>query len=278
VTNPVNPKIWAPVKGVPPGVQWVETSVLMIDADYQRCIATTRSQTLIARIAAGFDWRLCWPLMVSDRDGQKYVVDGQHRLMAARMRGDIAHMPCLVTNFENLAEEAALFVTANRKRIAASRIDTFRAAVLAGDKNAIVVDRLVREAGLRVAAQREIQAGKTGAIFCITPLFTGVRKYGAGVTSAALNAVASIGRDQAMRVQSNLIQGLLLLFSSPPADFDPDRLEDILPRYTVEEWSTHPDVALYGTNNGGTHSAMRRTLIAEMADYGADVPECSFSA
>jgi hypothetical protein len=51
------------------------------------------SQALIRQIARHWDWDLCLPLVVSRRaDGSLYVIDGQHRLAAARIRGDIDHL------------------------------------------------------------------------------------------------------------------------------------------------------------------------------------------
>ena len=82
-----------PPAGQLPVLQYCMPAQLAVDAAYQRSIETQESQRLIARIARGWDWRLCQPLVVSLRaDRQLYVVDGQHRLEAARLRGDIPHL------------------------------------------------------------------------------------------------------------------------------------------------------------------------------------------
>jgi ParB-like chromosome segregation protein Spo0J len=45
------------------------------------------------------------------------VVDGQHRLAAATLRGDIAHLPCVITSLmPTLGDEAAAFVALNQNR------------------------------------------------------------------------------------------------------------------------------------------------------------------
>jgi ParB-like chromosome segregation protein Spo0J len=64
-----------------------------------------------------WDWSLCQPLAVAKRDdGGLMVVDGQHRLEAARLRGDIEDLPCVVTAYRNAGDEAAAFVALNQQR------------------------------------------------------------------------------------------------------------------------------------------------------------------
>ena len=80
-----------PARGQLPALQWCLIEQLQIDEGYQRGIEEGGSQSLIRRIAQGWDWRLCQVLVVARREeGGLFVVDGQHRLAAARMRGGIA--------------------------------------------------------------------------------------------------------------------------------------------------------------------------------------------
>jgi hypothetical protein len=95
----VNPQL-----GSPPSLEFRTLAELKVDDTYQRSLETDPSQRLIRRIAQFWDWGLCQPLAVARRqDGSLMVVDGQHRLAAATLRGDIAHLPCVITSYANTA-------------------------------------------------------------------------------------------------------------------------------------------------------------------------------
>lgn len=64
-------------------VAFLPTGHLRIDPSYQRDVNEPR----IKRMAAAWDDRRADTLTVSARDGSFYVLDGQHRLLAARMAG-----------------------------------------------------------------------------------------------------------------------------------------------------------------------------------------------
>lgn len=105
-----------PLLGTPPSVEFVAISELMVDEAYQRSIESTASRSLIVDIARHWDWRLCMPLVVSRRETGKFVIDGQHRLAAARMRPDIPYLPCCIASYAGSADEARMFIAANRTR------------------------------------------------------------------------------------------------------------------------------------------------------------------
>jgi hypothetical protein len=113
------------------------------------CGRQPASQRLIQAIAAKWDWRLCTPLLVASRDGGLYIIDGQHRWEAAKLRGDIPFLPCAVGNYTGSAEEAALFVAANRHRVRVNPLDMWRAAIAAGDEATVTIERLVAGAACR---------------------------------------------------------------------------------------------------------------------------------
>ena len=88
-----------PMRGMRPSLEFRPIPDLHIDPTYQRSIDTAPSQTLIRRIAVHWDWGLCQPLTVAKRDdGMLYVIDGQHRLAAAKARHDIYDLPCVVVS------------------------------------------------------------------------------------------------------------------------------------------------------------------------------------
>ena len=120
----------APAKGSLPVLQYLTPGQLQVDASYQRSIENGQSRSLIARIAKDWNWDLCQVLVVSRRGDQGlFVVDGQHRLQAAKMRGDIGQLPCVVATYASAQEEAAIFAQLNRQRTPLKALDIFKAAL-----------------------------------------------------------------------------------------------------------------------------------------------------
>lgn len=155
-----------PAIGKPLAVELIPPADLSIDAAYQRSIDNRASQRQIDRMRRQWDWRLCVPLMVSRRPDGLYVIDGQRRMTAAQRRGDIPYLPCLVGKYDSIADEAAIFVEANSTPQKVHRVDAWRAAVLAGDANALAVDRVVRAAGLELVptSLNGLRAGQINAL------------------------------------------------------------------------------------------------------------------
>ena len=249
-----------PAVGAPLAVQFIAVEALEIDRTYQRSVETRAAQRLIGQIAADWDWRLCVPLLVSNRDGRLFVIDGQHRLSAAKLRGDIPHLPCAVSSFASAGEEAALFIRANRKRRVVNKVDDFRAAVAGGDEQAITINRLVCEAGLTIAETPNPHAFRPGDIACVSGLHTALKHHGPAILSAVLTQMGEAFAGQKMTYGGVLVGGLLKIFASPPPDFDPDRLTEALKTETADEWGEHP---LVEDERGGAQrsSALRRAVL-----------------
>lgn len=252
-------KAFAPPIGVPPSIEWMPVGRLSIDAEYQRSTDNDASQRLIKSIAANFDWRLCAPLVVSRRpDGTLAVIDGQHRTLAARRRGDIPHLPCCVFSYSGPEEEAKMFIAANRARKPMNRLDDFHAALAAGDDQALEIQRLVHDAGLRVTRNTASAAWKPGEIAFTASISSTLRKYGPGIVSAALTNIAEAFPDQKVVHSGSIFSGLVKVLTSPPADFDPDRLFQALLRYSADEWGSF----VTGLKGGETRAtAIRDALL-----------------
>lgn len=97
-------------------------------ASYQRPV----DKQNVNNIASEFDMNKCQFLTVSYRDDVFYVIDGQHRLEAARLRG-IKTLPCII--FEGLTEkqEARMFATQHINVKKLHPISTYNANLVNGD-------------------------------------------------------------------------------------------------------------------------------------------------
>jgi len=108
---------------------------LLVDHTYQRSEAGPSNTR---RIAQDFKWNRFAVVSVSRRDdGSLWILNGQQRCCAARKRGGITHVPCIVYDTHgSIAEaqkqeaDAYLFLNTNVRRVTAT--SKFYAAVIAG--------------------------------------------------------------------------------------------------------------------------------------------------
>lgn len=231
-TGPGRKRSYGRPLGVPPTIEWVAVDCLLIDPDYQRSIESSSSRRLIASIAARWDWRLCMPLAVSRRAAGKFVIDGQHRLAAAKLRGDLPHLPCCVAEYESLADEAGMFVAANRARRAISRLDDFHAALVAGDEDAIEVDRMIKAAGLRVARMTGKGCWVPGEVSFTSSVASSIIRHGSGPASNALAILSTSFADQVLTNGASIFVALCILQSK----FSPEHLQACIERRSMEDW------------------------------------------
>jgi hypothetical protein len=198
-----------PIVGPLPVLQYCAPEQLLIDETYQRSLECETSQALIRRIAASWDWGLCQPLFVARRsDGGLYVVDGQHRLAGAVLRGDIAQLPCVVTHFDGAEQEAAAFVALNQQRRPLSALDLFKAALTSGDPAALRIKDALDEAGLKLSNHASNNLMKPGHVCNIGGLQRCERMMGQQVLTLALKVLAQAYPQQVLRYAGSIFPGI----------------------------------------------------------------------
>lgn len=195
--------------GVLPTLQYVLPKQLEIDAKYQRSLDSEQSQQLVRAIAQHWNWDLCQPLVVARRpDGKLYVIDGQHRLAAARLRKDIPQLPAVVVQYDCIEDEAASFVLLNQQRKPLTKLDLFKAAVASGDTMASAIVDAMDEAGLRLAPHSNYTAWKPGMVSNIGGIEACWKGRGALVTGLALHALAQGFEGQVLRYAGTIFPGI----------------------------------------------------------------------
>lgn len=228
-------------QGVMPSLQFCLLDQLQIDPAYQRSMDNEQSLSLVRRIATYWNWDLCQPLVVARRvDGGLWVVDGQHRLAAARMRDDIPQLPCVVSNYAAAADEAAAFVALNRERRPLSTLDLFRAAISAGDETALAVFGAMTELGLSVAPHTNFTAWKPGMVSNVKAIERAWRGAGAVRTRRALAAMASAFSGEVLRYCGTVFAAAL---GGVEHCYDDDRVIAVLRR--IGQAGLREKVALY---------------------------------
>ncbi|MGJ8478012.1 DUF6551 family protein [Sphingobium yanoikuyae] len=255
-------KKWPAAKGNPPSVENRHPSELRLDDSYQRSTDNGASQALIRKIANGWDWRMCLPLVVSKRDdGSLWVIDGQHRLAAALLRGDIPFLPCVVGIYGSVADEAAMFVAMNRARKPMNRLDDFHAAIASGDSEAIEITRLITDAGFTVSRKTGSQSWVPGEVAFTSAIAKVLRKHGAKVCADALRTMQEAWPDEVLNAGASMFTALTKLAISPPDGFDPDRMFRALLRRNQREWASF----LNETKSGGDERAAQLRQVLLMA-------------
>ncbi len=260
-----------PPIGKMPSIEWVHTGELTVDQSYQRSIDNEGSRRLIASIAANFDWRLCAPLVVSRRlDSSKVIIDGQHRWAAAMRRGDLLQLPCCLFTYDSSEDEARMFIVANRARKPMNRLDDFHAALAAADEDAVEIQRLVAEAGLKMARNTSSTAWKAGEVAFTSSIATALRRQGAAIVSAALTSLAEAYEGQSLTYGASIFGALVKLFANPPEGFAPDDLVPTLRRFDM----TSLGEIVKGLSGGDSrtvavHSAILESLNLEKRAEGA---------
>lgn len=198
-----------PPLGTMPVLQYALPAQLQIDPGYQRSIEGQESQVLIRKIAAHWNWDLCLPLVVSRRtDGSLFVIDGQHRLAAARLRGDIAQLPCVIGSYGSAADEAATFVKVNQERRKLGALDLFRAALASGDNESIDIYRAMEAARLSLAPHINHSTWKPGQICQVGSVRAAWHKWGEDATSAALGVMAEAFAGKVLCYAGTLFPGI----------------------------------------------------------------------
>jgi len=117
---------------------------LNIDYDYQR---PPGSNFYVASIAKNWNWNLVGRLSVVDRNGSLYVVDGQQRLLAARMRGDIETLPCVVRKSTGKKFEALLFRDINTGGKKPSLVQSYTSGLCGGDPFCTEIHNFIKGRG-----------------------------------------------------------------------------------------------------------------------------------
>jgi hypothetical protein len=149
------------VKDSPGVLLDIDKDELRIDPEYQR----KSKEAKILAMARAWSWVGCGALLVADREGCFFVMDGQHRLLAARKRSDITTLPCIVFSTESAGQEAQGFLVSNTLRRPISGLDRFKALLVAGVHSARVLEELMDSAG-RVPADK----ADGGSIRCLSTL------------------------------------------------------------------------------------------------------------
>ncbi|HQS95051.1 MAG: hypothetical protein B7X90_01950 [Novosphingobium sp. 17-62-19] len=229
-----------PIRGRRPTLMNCMIGELKVDETYQRSINNGSSRSLIVKIAKEWDWSLFQLLIVSRRiDGALYVVDGQHRLSAARIRRDLYDLPCSIYDFGSVAEEARAFGKLNQQRRPLGALDLFRAAVSSGlDDDALAIAHLLQRAGLSVAPHSNFTAWKPGMLSNISYIKKAYKTHGGGIVGRALRLIGRAYDGEVLRYAGTIFPGIVgTIAELKLTTKDDDLLEVVISGLSQAEWA-----------------------------------------
>lgn len=133
-------------KDEPGDLKMLHKDSLRIHPAYQRDAIDSKVKV----IASAWSWLSVGALVVGERAGEFWVIDGQHRALAAKRRSDVTHLPCVVFKTADIKTEAQGFLDLNTNRKPITSVAKQKAMFSAGDELAAYVHNQCAELGLSI--------------------------------------------------------------------------------------------------------------------------------
>lgn len=215
----------APTAGQPI-FEYVDPRSLYVDATYQRDVSE-RGLRQIRKIVEAFDWRRFSPptcVYAEDENGKTVLVtiDGQHRAISAASNPNIKTIPVMIVEAKETADQARTFVGVNVDRLAVTNLALHRAALAAGDDEALAIQRVVDKADVRLMASANVKY-ETGDCTAIVAAAKIVKKFG---EDGAVKILCVLANAELAPISTLHVKAAELLMTNPEYcdAFEPDDL------------------------------------------------------
>lgn len=185
------------LKDAPGELRYLHKEDLRVHPAYQRDVSTQK----VLQIAAEWSWVACGAIVVGERGGDYWVIDGQHRVDGAKRRSDITTLPCIVFQTAGAKEEASSFLDINTGRRAVSAIGKFKAMLTAGDEAALAVHSTLEALGIRAVQTANKPRDLKSIAWAVRKAGEDLKKF-----ETVMIAAAELCHD--MPIPERLIEGL----------------------------------------------------------------------
>ena len=163
--------------------------------------------TRVKRYSKFFDWDIFGVPLVSLRNGEYWIVDGQHRVELLKLLG-VEEVMCQIICGLTYEQEAEKFVKLNSERGGLTSNQKFHARVEGKDDTALVLVGILQKYGFRYAKTAGLKKDNyISAIACVENIY----KSRGG---EHLGRVLSILRESWFGVHSSLIRDLIVGIST----------------------------------------------------------------
>ena len=222
---------------------------LKIDPQAQRTLNERRAQ----KIADGLERPAIGTIIVSERkDGQLYVIDGQHRKRALELEG-YETVEAEVHKGLTKADEAKLFLLKNRESSKPNPIDQYKIGVTGGLPQYVAIEKVLKKHNLAVGTSSANRIGSAAALVRI------MERYDAEVFERVITvAEEAWGRTQATW-NGMLLSGLGRLLGKHPGIVDDERLVKKLRTKSADWYVAQVHTLASGSGITGTGTGSRIT-------------------
>lgn len=205
-----------------------------VDPTVQRQLNEPR----VVSLAKNFNPQMLGLVTASKRlDGRSYILDGQHRIAAARRAGYSGYVATRLYEDLSVAEEAQLFLDLNNTR-KVNALDKFNVRATKGDPAAIALKKALENVGLRASGQHT--GGMFAAIVALERVYAGFMSYASEPRLDLVEAVLQIltkaySARNRTAFQANTVQGVGLILHIFGKRVDADDLVQALRDITPED-------------------------------------------
>lgn len=207
-----------------PIFEWVDPATLLVNEAYQRDLSE-RSMKLIRRIVTGWDWTKFKPPVCSLGDHGLEVIDGQHTAIAAASHRHVPQIPVMIVETATVQDRASAFIGQNTDRLGITKMQLHRAAVSAGDEDALTIEQVCARAGVRLlmAKPGTWAVGDTVAVGAISGLIE--RRHAQGARRVLELLVAA---EEAPITQNGIKAVEMIMFEPDYAEADTEQLAETI--------------------------------------------------
>ena len=182
---------------------------LVSNQDYQRGL----SENHILKAAENFDVRQINPVKVSHRDGQYYVINGQHTIEIVALVSNSRETPvwCMIYEEElSYQTEAQIFADQQKYVKALVPIETFKAHLEAGNEKQLTIQQIVHSYDLEIGATNN----NTATICAVSALEYIYDKYGVHALDRTIRMCVSTWEGEANSFSANIIKAIAMLINT----------------------------------------------------------------
>lgn len=201
----------------------MKVSEFSVDPSVQRQLNEPR----VTKLAKDFKPQMLGLITASKRlDGRNYVLDGQHRIAAARAAGYTGYVATRLYEKLTVSEEAQLFLDLNNTR-KVNALDKFHVRATQGDPGAVALKGALDRFGLRASGQHT--GGMFAAIVALERVYSGFMSHATEPRLDLVEAVLHVltrayGKEERAAFQANTVQGIGLILQIFGKRVDPDEL------------------------------------------------------
>lgn len=198
-------------------IEWVALGDMTVSAMAQREFRQHHAD----KILSNFDVNAIGIPSISWRDGKAYIVDHQHAVWALKqwlgVGWEKVKIQCQTFHGLSEQEEARLFLRLNNT-LTVNSIDKFKASVTGGLPEAVAVNAILKNAGLRVSVNHNAVSESEHGISCIGAVMGVFSSAGGKGLVKVISIIQNAWGNGALG--SNIIKGLGLVVKRYGTAFD----------------------------------------------------------